>query len=93
MFANKYETASIRMIQMRYDNFRVASCQLPVASCQLRVGFYLYCASCELRVASCELRVASCELRVASWFSIISIQSILLFQFLILAKVSYEFLR
>ena len=63
------------------------------ASCQLRVGFYLYFASCKLQVASCELRVASCELRVASWFSIISIHSILLFQFYILAKFSYDFLN
>ena len=39
----------------RYDNSRVASCQLRVASCQLRVGFYFYFASCELRVVSCEL--------------------------------------
>ena len=45
---------------------------LRVASCQLRVGFFSY-------FASCELRVASSELRVASWFSIISIHSILSF--------------
>ena len=78
-------------VQERYDNSRVASCQLRVASCQLRVvscelsvaSCELSVASCQLRVgfyfASCELRVESCELRVASWFYIISIHSILLF--------------
>ena len=64
-----------------YEGLYSASCELSVASCELSV------ASCELRVVSCELSVASlffsyfasCELRVASWFSIISIYSILLF--------------
>ena len=68
-------------ISGRYDNSRVASCQLQVASCQLRVGFYLYCASCELRVASCELVFH----QINSVYSFVPI--------FILAKVSYEFLR
>ena len=55
------DISSAKSETTRYDNSRVASCQLRVASCQLRVGFYFY-------FVSCELRVASCELRVASWF-------------------------
>ena len=54
---------------------------------QFFFGEGLYSASCQLRVVSCELSVASwfflifCELRAAvgSWFSIISIHSILSF--------------
>ena len=40
---------------LRYDNSRVASCQLRVVSCEL--VFTLGVASCELKVVSCELQV------------------------------------
>ena len=61
--------------------------ELRVISCELVFTLIVRVASCELRVASCELRVASCELVFHH------INSIILFQFLILAKGSHEFLR
>ena len=67
--------------------------ELRVVSCELSVTSWFLLLFCELRVVSCKLvftfilRVASCEL-----VSIMSIQSIPLFQFQILTKISYEFL-